>query len=87
VVAHLTATVAAPTLLLLVRKDILTKDLEVGLVSSEGEHDEIGVKSVDNVLRVGVVGRVSALTTDEVHDLVLSFSGDGGVGDDDLELF
>lgn len=85
VVAHLAARVASSALLVL-RKDVLTEDAEVGLVGREREHDKVGVETVDDVLRVGVVRGVAALAADEVHDLVLALSGNGRVGDDDLKL-
>lgn len=84
--SHLSASVASPAFLIL-RKHILPQYSEVWLMSSEGEHDQIGVKTVDDVLGVGIVGRVRTLTTDVVHDLVLAFSGNRGVRDDDFELW
>lgn len=56
------------------------------LVCRQAEHDQVGVESVNDMLRVRVVRRMRALTTDVIHDLVLAFTRHGSVGDDDLEL-
>lgn len=73
--AHLPTGVATPPLLIL-REYVLSEDAEMGFMCRKGEHDQIGIETVDDVLGVGVVRRVRTLSADEVHDLVLSFSGD-----------
>lgn len=47
---------------------------------------EVAHQSVDNMLSIRVMARVDALAPNEVHDLVLALSGDGSIGDDDLDL-
>lgn len=56
----LTADVAAPGL---VGLELLTNDGEVGLVSGQAQHDEIGVCATQTVLRVGIVIRLSCNIT------------------------
>lgn len=73
-------------LLLVVGEDVLPQHLEVRLVRCEREHDQIGIETVDDVFRVGIVFAGDALTANKVHDLVFSFAGDGGVRDDDFQL-
>ena len=63
----------------------LSEDVEVRLVRGEPQHDEVGVQAVEDVAGVGVVPRLRALRPHELHDLVLSLAGDGGVAEDHLE--
>jgi hypothetical protein len=63
--------------LLVLRKDVLTKHLEVRFMRRKGKHDQISVEAIDDVLGVGIVRVVRTLTTDEVHDFVLSFAWNG----------
>ena len=54
-----------------------------------GEHDEAGKPTHQTVYymsSIGVMSRVCALSTDEVHNFMLSFSWHTCIGDDDLEL-
>ncbi len=84
-VALLAAESAHPGLAIL-EEHILTKNAEVRLVGGKTKHDEIGVQPVDDVPGVGVMlGRV-ALRAHEVHDLVLTLAGNGGIRDEDLHL-
>lgn len=74
-------------LLLLIREHVFTKDFEVRFVSREGQHDQICVESVNDVTSVWVVRfRVGTLSTDEIHNLVFSFSRYRCIRDDDLQL-
>ena len=63
----------------LVGLELLSYYGEVGLVSCEPEHDEIGVGAAQDVVRVGVVVGLGALPPDEVHDLVLALAGNVGI--------
>lgn len=86
-------------------KYVLSQNLEVWLMCSQGEHNQIGVlcmkdkvslrthsprvdtyQTVNHMARVGVIFRIAPLASDPVHDFVLSFSWNGSVGDDDLQL-
>lgn len=84
-VSHLTARVTSATFLVL-RKHVFTQHTEVGLVSGETEHDEISIETIDDMLCIGVVRRVRALTTNIVHDFVFSLSRYRSIGNDHLEL-
>ena len=46
---------------------------------AETKHDEVSIRSIYAVRCVGVVAFLGTLRTDEVEDLVLTFSWDGGV--------
>lgn len=72
--------------LLVVGEDVLSQHLEVRLVRREREHDQIRIETVDDVFRVRIVLAGDSLTADEIHDLVFSFAGDGGVRNDDFQL-
>jgi hypothetical protein len=67
-------------------EDIFTEDLEIRLMGRKREHDQIGVKTVNDMTRVGIVLWVRALSPDPIHDLVLSLSGYRGVGNNDVNL-
>ena len=69
----------------LVGLELFPDDGEVGFVSGQAQHDQVGVSAAQDVLSVWVVVRLSPLFPDIVHDLVLAFSGDVGVGQDDLD--
>lgn len=43
-------------------------------------------QTINDMVDVRVVARVTALASDELHDLVLSFPRDTGVRNDNLEL-
>ena len=57
----------------------LTQHGEVRLVRCEAEHDEVCVEPADAMPRVRIVSWLRALLADELHDLVLALSWDGGV--------
>ncbi len=54
------------------RTACLTQDDKAGLVGGETEHDEVSVKAVEAVARVGVPAGAAALLPDVCHDLVLT---------------
>ena len=83
VVAELSANVAGARL---VGLELLADDGEVGLVSGQAEHDEVGVGAAQHVARVGVVVRLGALAPDVVHDLVLALAGHVGVRQDHRQV-
>ena len=60
-------------------RDLLTEQTEMRVVANETEHDQVGIETVETVAGVGVVTGLSLGFTDEVHNLVLSFSRDLGV--------
>jgi hypothetical protein len=43
-------------------------------------------QTVDDMTGVGIIFRVTPFTSNPVHDFVLSFSGNGSIRNDDLEL-
>ncbi len=54
--------------------DYLADDVEPGLMRCQAKHDQIGICSVDAVGLVGVVSGRGSFLTDELHDLMLTFS-------------
>ena len=52
--------------------ELLADDREVGFVRGETQHDQIGVGPTQTVLRVRVVVGLRTLTSNVVHDLVLT---------------
>lgn len=65
---------------------ILTQNPKMRLMGRETQHDEIGVKTIDDVASVGIVLGVRSLGSDKFHDLVFAFSRDRSVGNDDFHL-
>ena len=68
------------------RFKLLPQDGEVRLVCGQAQHDEVSVGPVETVMGVGIVVGLAPLTTDEIHDLVLTLTGDIGVRQDDLYI-
>ena len=80
---NLSAYLARPRLS---RFKLLPEDGEVGLVSGQTQHDEVSVGPVETVVGVWVVVGLAPLTTNEIHDLVLTLTGDISVRQDDLYI-
>ena len=78
---YLSAKVARPRLIGL---EFFPNDGEVRLVRRKPEHDEIGVGAAQDVMRVGIVIGLGALSTDEVHDLVLALARNIGIRENHL---
>ena len=56
------------------------------LVGCETQEDKIGIQAVDAVGGIRVILRIRTLRSDEVHDLVLTFTWDRGVTNDNLKV-
>ena len=61
------------------RFELLPEYGEVRLVCGQSQHDEVGISTIETVVGVGVVVRLTLLTMNEVHDLVFTFSRDVGI--------
>ena len=57
--------------------ELLSEYGEVWLVYGQPQHDEMSVGPVEAVMGGGVVVRLTSLTTDVVHDLMLTLTGPG----------
>jgi hypothetical protein len=64
----------------------LSQNVEMWLMCAETQHDKIGICSINAVRCVHIVVFLSSLRSDEVQDLVLSFSGYESIREDDLEV-
>ena len=82
IVSELTAYLARPRP---IGAELLAYDGEVGLVRGQAEHDQVGVGAAQHVVRVRVVVGLGALSTYEVHGLVLALARHVGVREDDGE--
>lgn len=58
----------------------------MGALHYQGQHDKIGIKSMDTVPGVGVVAIAGALESNKLHHLVFSFTGNRGIGEDNLDV-
>lgn len=58
---------------------------EVRLVCCQSQHDEIGISTIETMMSVGVVVRLTSLVTNEIHDLMFTLSRDVGIRQDHLE--
>ena len=58
---------------------LLTDDHEMGLVSEQRQHDEIGIRPIEAVAGVGIVIWGNLKVSNVVHHLVFSLSGNAGV--------
>lgn len=67
-------TYLARLVLLLIGLKLLPQDSEVRLMCGQAQHDEVGICPIQTVVGVRVVVGLPTLTTNVVHDLVLSFS-------------
>ena len=70
----------------LVGLELVPDDGEVWLVCGQPQHDEVGVRPTQAVVRVGVVVRLRPLSPYVVHDLVFPFPGRVGVRQDHLRV-
>lgn len=84
-------------------KNVLTQNFEVWFVGAQRQHDQIGIlisvldiglerkrfpyQTVDDVGCIGVMVWHGSLDTNVLHDLMLTFTWDGGIGKDDLHLY
>eukprot|EP00050_Salpingoeca_kvevrii_P022962 m.135587 g.135587 ORF g.135587 m.135587 type:complete len:326 (-) comp9887_c0_seq4:482-1459(-) len=69
------------------KRDLLTKNAEVWLVRGQSQHDQISIKTLNDVAGVGIVAGLLALAANELHDLVLAFTRNGCVGKHNLDVF
>ena len=68
---HLPAEITGPRL---VGLELLPDDGEIRFVSCQAKHDQISISSAQDVVGVGVVVGLGPLSSDKVHDLVLSLT-------------
>jgi hypothetical protein len=61
---------------------LFSDDHEVRLVRDQRKHDQVGVRSVEAVSRVGIVAWLLLLVSNEVHHFVLAFAGHTCVGNE-----
>ncbi len=66
--------------------DLLTQEAEVGVVTEQTQHDEVGIKTVKTVTNIGVVVRLRFAETNVLHDLVLTLTRDVVSREDDLHI-
>ena len=52
----------------------LPQDVEVGLVRGQTQHDQVRIRTVDAVARVGIEAWLGALRPNEVQNFVLAFT-------------
>ena len=79
------ATLGAP--LVVGSHDHFSDDKETGFVSSQSQHNQVGIGSVNAVNLVGVIGLRSSLLANKLHNFVLAFSRTAGVGKDHRQVF
>lgn len=58
------------------KRHFLTQKTEMGVMTQQTQHDQIGIKSVKTMPGVRVVIRLSLVQSDEFLDLVFTLSGD-----------
>ena len=67
-------------------EDVLSENAEMGFMSCKTEHNKIGIQTIHDVPGVWVILGIRALRSNELHDLVLTFTRYTGVRDDDLKV-
>ena len=66
--------------------DQLPEDVEVWLVSREPEEEQVGISTIDAMSGVGVVILTGSLLSEELQDLVFSFTRNARVTEDALQV-
>ena len=59
--------------------ELLPKNGEVGLVSSQPQHNQVSISTIKAVVGIWIVVRVAALAANVVHNLVLTLTRDIGI--------
>ncbi len=80
---HLPAKVARSWLVWL---ELLANDGKVGLMRGQSEHDEVRIGTAKNMLRIRVVIWLRSLLANVIHDFMLAFSRDVGIGEDNFDV-
>ena len=70
------------TVLLLLDDVLFPYDGEVGLMSKQRQHDQVGIRSVEHMPRVGIIVWRRSHLPDVVEHLVFTFSWHRSVGQD-----
>lgn len=84
--SHVSFLSTSQTDLILPKEDSFSKDGELGFMRRESQHDKISIHSIQDILHVRRVPRSSSLSSNELHDLMFSFSGNCGIREDHFEL-
>jgi hypothetical protein len=66
--------------------DFLAQQTEVGIMTQQTQHDQVGVQAIQTMPYVGVVIMLSPRQANVFHDLVLAFSWYLVSGQNDLHI-
>lgn len=76
---------ASALLLVPAERDFFSQETKVRVVAEQTQHDKIGIEPIETMSGVGVVIRLSLVQSDELLDLVFSFSGYVMATENDLD--